>query len=465
MSKYISAVVIMFSVFSVNGLVINANTVPCFHVWSSDLKIGSNNDDVLHLQKFLNSDTDTVVALSGIGSKGNETSYFGGLTANAVNKFQEKYADEILKPAGLLVGSGRVGPLTRAKLNSVCANVNDVSEKNSKIEKSFLNINGTDQPVKSIAPAGAGGVLFTSVILSAGSEDVEIKSITVEQSGPADDDVFESIGIMDENGNSIGDEEEFDAKHQVVFLETFVLPARSSKKITVYGNITDDVSNYVGQMPIIKIVAIDSSLPVEGSLPITGNGQIINGTLMIGGATATLSQLDPLINTNRYVNDTNIRFSGIRVTANSQEDLTLSSITWSQSGSASSNDFSNIRTVVNGIEYQTVEDARTYTSLFIPEIVIPRGQSVDLYIVGDLTTTGSNRTVSFDIDSSDDISLTGNVYKYGVGVSAGGNTAVTGNSVFITSNGDTDGEEGNPFFAGSIVTINSGTFVSVGNAN
>jgi hypothetical protein len=51
-------------------------------------------------------------------------SYFGESTASAVTGFQEKYFDEILKPAELTRGNGFVGQFTRAKLNSLCGGSN-----------------------------------------------------------------------------------------------------------------------------------------------------------------------------------------------------------------------------------------------------------------------------------------------------------------------------------------------------
>lgn len=90
-------------------------------VFGANLKYGDVSPDVIELQKILNQSADTRVALSGPGSPGEETDYFGALTETAVIKFQEKYKGEILVPWGLNLGSGFVGVSTRAKLNSILA--------------------------------------------------------------------------------------------------------------------------------------------------------------------------------------------------------------------------------------------------------------------------------------------------------------------------------------------------------
>ena len=77
-------------------------------VFNKNLEMGSAGEDVKQLQKYLNSEG-FIIAVSGAGSVGNETTRFGAATQSALIKFQK--ANKIF-PA-----SGYFGPLTRKFIN------------------------------------------------------------------------------------------------------------------------------------------------------------------------------------------------------------------------------------------------------------------------------------------------------------------------------------------------------------
>ena len=76
-----------------------------------NLSAGMKGDEVKLMQEVLINE--------GLLAKGSASGYFGNLTKQAVIKFQEKYADEILKPVGLTKGNGFLGTGTRAKINKL----------------------------------------------------------------------------------------------------------------------------------------------------------------------------------------------------------------------------------------------------------------------------------------------------------------------------------------------------------
>ena len=88
--------------------------------FTRDLYLGMTNADVLAAQKFLNAQGFTLAA-SGAGSPGHETSYFpGALTKKAGQDLPAEICHRRpLNSAGLTVGTGYFGPLTRAFVNQL----------------------------------------------------------------------------------------------------------------------------------------------------------------------------------------------------------------------------------------------------------------------------------------------------------------------------------------------------------
>ena len=115
-----------------------------------DLKLGDRGSDVTALQKLLNVDSDTRIGVSGAGSPGFESDYFGSLTKAAVVKFQYKYRTEVLYPAGLFAPTGYVGAMTRAKLTRLA--MGPVQQETSSIPAKKVS---TNPVVYSVSPTRA----------------------------------------------------------------------------------------------------------------------------------------------------------------------------------------------------------------------------------------------------------------------------------------------------------------------
>ncbi|MEI8130475.1 MAG: peptidoglycan-binding protein [bacterium] len=98
-----------------NGSVLIGSQASLF---SKNLKLGSNDPEVKKLQVFLNTHGFTI-AQRGAGSSGKETTLFGTATKNALTRFQNAHAKEILTPNGLKSGNGIWGAATRAYVNSL----------------------------------------------------------------------------------------------------------------------------------------------------------------------------------------------------------------------------------------------------------------------------------------------------------------------------------------------------------
>jgi hypothetical protein len=159
---------------------------------------------------------------------------------------------------------------------------------------------------------------------------------------------------------------------------------------------------------------------VSGSLPINGASHTVNSTLTLGSVSTSTSAFDPGATQSRNIGDVGVRFSGIKFQATSAEDLRLYSIRWRQVGSGSASDLANVMTYVNGTAYPATVDAtgKYYPSMFPGGILIPKGNTVDVYIQGDIVgALAAGRTIDFDVDKNTDVYFVGQTYGYGVAVS------------------------------------------------
>jgi len=381
------------------------------YVFAANLTVGSKGQDVMNLQKVLNMSADTQVASGGsAGSPGNETSFFGPATKAAVIKFQIKN--------GISPVAGYVGPITRAKLNSMGGTVvvpPGVTPPPAPAGTG-LTVSSPTQPAGSLAPQSAARVPFTKITVTAGSDgDVILNSVTVQRGGLAQDAVFGGIVLLNENGLQLGIAKTLNSNHQAVIGEAVTIPRGTSKTFTVAGNMAASLSAYAGQVANISVVGVNTAAVVSGSLPIVGASHTINSSLSIGSVTTERASLQPTTAVNKEVGTTGFTFSQFKVTAGSVENVRVHSVRWNQASSAGSADLANVVTVVSGVEYPTTisADGKYYSTVFPGGLLIEKGLFKEISIKADVAG-GSGRTINFGVEKTTDLYIIGETYGYGI---------------------------------------------------
>ncbi len=407
---------------------------------SRSLQLGSSGADVKALQMFLNAKAATQVSVSGAGSPGLESTYFGPATKAAVTKFQT---------LNNVSAIGIVGPATRAAIAAVCGGTSTGGTTGGTPTGPGLSISAGAQPANALAPQSAARVPFTTFSITNNSGTVQtVTGVTVERTGLSVDSAFSGIVLIDSTNNvQLGIAKTLNSNHQAVVGDNFTINPGETKMLTVAGNIQTLAlaSNISGQIVSLKVVAVNTSAPVNGSLPIMGASHTINSTLSLGSVSTSTSSFDPGVAQNKTIGDSAVKFSGLRFTAGSAEDVKLYSIRWRQVGSASASDLANVVTNINGTVYPTTAsaDGKYYTSSIPGGLMIAKGNTVDVYVQGDIIgTNATSRTIDFDIDRGTDVYFVGQLYGYGI--------AVSGNNT--------------PWYNGYVVTLQGGTATSIGRA-
>ena len=431
----------------------------CSYTFTRNLTLGSSGSDVKKLQEFLNSDSSTLVATSGVGSKGRETNYFGPATKSAVAKFQNKYASEVLAPFGLTSGTGYFGPSTRSKANQVCSaqTVSSTSQQQQQqveipVQQSqnynqnfvasgaTLAVNATQQPKNGIAVENAQRVPYTNIVLTAGSDDVLVEGIRVQLQGVTERDNFSGIAVITSSGAQIGTDRGLRSDNSVVVGGRFTVKRGTSATLTIVGNVADSTTSTaqvsgVGQLQVTEVLA---NKAVTGNFPIAGAQHTFSDALTLGavtvsGGSTTTGNVD--------IGDDNFEFAEYTVAlrSNGDEDAYLRSITFEQNGSVSSDDLEDVSVRVDSRNsYKPAVNGDRYTVVFPGNgISIEEGDNVDISIEGTIVS-GYNREIKFDIDDVSDVYVVGASRGYGLPVTADG--VITGRT-FTVQAGEGDSSD------------------------
>jgi len=422
--------------------------------FSRHLKQGMSGNDVKCLQALLNQDPDTRLAESGVGSPGNETTYFGPLTKAAVIKFQEKYADEVLAPWGLTKGTGYVGDTTIAKLNSLLQAgataeeqpaAEGEEEAAAEEEQATTTAEGPatvelaeDTPAAGSVALNAQDVIFTKIKFYGGAEGVTITKIVVTRSGISKDSDLTAIKLY-EGETQIGSTQALNTlTHKAVFSSlNWEVPAGETKVLTIKGSIAAKGTATVGDSIILGIASADditASTALQGTFPIYGNARTIAG-ISVGQLDVDV-QATPAAST-ILSGSTEQEIASWKFTASNDEGFSVHKIVITHVGSATRDDVKNIKLMVDGVQIgETVEQLDSQNKatfdLSSSPLVINAGSSKTVHAYADIASgIWTSRTVIFEITQATDVVAYGN--------NSGGIVTITCNSgsTFTKQTGNT----------------------------
>lgn len=324
---------------------------PAF-TWTRSLTVGDSGADVLALQKFLNSDAATSIAASGVGSAGSETDYFGGLTAAAVTKFQNKYASEVLTPVGLSAGTGFFGSSTRAKANSLSAASGTPStpgNPTAPVTGAGLNVAiGVNSPVNIALVQGQGiGELAQFTFVNNNNAAMDVTNLTFNRIGVSTDSTLNNVYLY--NGGARLTDAAGVSSSQFSFQNSagiFSVAAGSSMTISVRADITAGTN---GEQVGVELVSVGStgalnsgvSFPIRGSTHTISSATLATLTFQTYSGPSGDASFTPTDSVEVWETSVNI---GTRA-------VLLNAITLENRGSAAPGDIVNLQFFVDGVQY------------------------------------------------------------------------------------------------------------------
>jgi Putative peptidoglycan binding domain len=364
-----------------------ASAANCSYVFTKTLKKGSTGVEVMNLQKVLNMSAGTTVSASGAGSAGNETMTFGSATHAAVVKFQ---AANSVSPT-----SGLVGPLTRAKLNTMCSGTGTTTGTGTGTTTSgpVSVMSASSQPSGAIV-AGQSGALLGNFVFSGNGT---VSSVKFARTGISTNDTLTNVYLYD-GAARLTDSASVSSDGTITF---------NNVNMTVNGSRTVSVRADIMAGTNGQIVGVNAtSVMVAGASTMTAvnaAGPMLTIAQVTNIATVTLNNQKGIANTNLTLPQTNYTLWGNDLNVG-QRAVNLKSITVKMIGSAPVSAVTNVALFVDGVQVATASaDANqrfTFDLTSSPKSLYTGSHTVE---VRGNVVAGASRNFYFTAENSADL--------------------------------------------------------------
>ena len=316
--------------------------------FSRNLAVGSNGSDVKCMQAIMNA-LGYKVALSGAGSMGNETTYFGGLTLVAVQKFQV---------AKFGYSASQVGPLTRAELNAWLGGSSTPTTPTTPTTPvptgAGLTVQlASDNPATgTVVDASALHPMLKLVFLNGDNASVNVTGLKLKRTGVSADASVTNTYLF--NGVNRLTDGAAVSETIISFNNStglFTVPAGGSVVISVLSDIDGTASETVGMQVVSASSVTTNASSVKGSYPLSGNLQTIATGTLAGvnfntTTTPAAASIDPQDGYTVWQNSTTITTRAVD----------LKRMTFRVTGSAKDTDLKDFKLYIDGVQVGTAQN-------------------------------------------------------------------------------------------------------------
>ena len=272
-------------------------------------------------------------------------------------------------------------------------------------------------PVGDTIPKGAQGVVFTSVDLTATSDDVVLENLTVLHEGFGSSDDFSGVYAVVDGARV--------TRKRTVDSQSYTATIRFTKPLVIKAGKTVTIQ-LAGDLTTTATVASEHSLTVELPTDFSSNAKAVTGNFPLKGksfrvaavasgvVTITYRSVTP---TNIKVGDKGATIGKWELSLDAAEDQTIYSMTVQNDGTAGDGDYTNIAirrsdgTVLTKTVAATVGDYATL--VFDPPFTVLEGDRITMNVIADITG-GAAKNLKMHFDETGDIFAVGSLYGYGV---------------------------------------------------